>query len=499
MNHTQRQKAVVIGAGIAGIASAIRLANKGYQVKVLEANNYPGGKLSQIEQNGYRFDAGPSLFTMPQYVDELFKISGKNPRDYFEYKKLDILCNYFYEDGTRLHAYADLDKFTEEITQKTNEKPENIRKYLSKSKEKYDLTAEVFLHNSLHKIGNYFTKSTAKGILGFHKLDTMTTMHQVNQKSFEDERMVQFFDRYATYNGSDPYQTPGTMNIIPHLEFGVGAFFPKNGMYSITQSLVSLAEDLGVEFQFGVRVQEILLQNKQVNGVQYQTSEGQTHTLEAQTVVSNMDIVNTYQKLLPNQKPPQKILKQTKSSSAVIFYWGVKQQFKELDLHNIFFSKEYKIEFEYLFKKQSIYSDPTVYVNISSKENPSDAPQGSENWFVMVNAPNNQGQDWDKLIAETRKNALQKLSRILKTDIESLIEAEMLLDPRSIEQKTASVQGALYGNSSNNRFAAFLRHANFSSKIKNLYFCGGSVHPGGGIPLCLLSAKIATDLVNEVK
>ncbi len=497
MIQNQIQKGVVIGAGIAGIASAVRLANKGYQVTVLEANEYPGGKLSQIEQNGYRFDAGPSLFTMPHYVDELFKISGKNPRDYFQYKKMDVLCNYFYEDGTRLHAYADLDRFAQEVSQKTNEKPENIHKFLAKSKEKYDLTADVFLHNSLHKLSNYFTKSTAKGVLGFHKLDTLQSMHQVNQKSFEDERMVQFFDRYATYNGSDPYQTPGTMNIIPHLEFGIGAFFPEGGMYSITLSLVKLAEDLGVKFKFGVRAQEILTQEKQVHGVQYQDAQGKEHVIQAQIVVSNMDIVNTYQKLLPRLKAPQKILKQTKSSSAVIFYWGIKRQFKELDLHNIFFSKDYKTEFEYIFKKQSICPDPTVYVNISSKESPQDAPENAENWFVMINAPNNQGQDWDKLIAETRQNVLQKMNRILQTDIEPLIEAEMLLDPRSIEQKTASVQGALYGNSSNNRFAAFLRHANFSSKIKNLYFCGGSVHPGGGIPLCLLSAKIATDLVKN--
>jgi phytoene dehydrogenase-like protein len=200
---------------------------------------------------------------------------------------------------------------------------------------------------------------------------------------------------------------------------------------------------------------------------------------------------------LPGEKQPDKLLNQPKSSSALIFYWGIRHQFEELGLHNIFFSRDYRQEFEQLFQGQTISGDPTVYINITSKHKPDDAPAGCENWFVMINAPKNDGQNWDALIEQTRTNVLQKLSRLLGKDIASLIECESILDPRSIESRTSSSQGALYGNSSNNRYAAFLRHANFSSKISNLYFCGGSVHPGGGIPLCLLSAKITAELVKQ--
>jgi phytoene dehydrogenase-like protein len=208
-----------------------------------------------------------------------------------------------------------------------------------------------------------------------------------------------------------------------------------------------------------------------------------------------MDVVNTYKKLLPKASQPKKILNQPKSSSALIFYWGIQKRFPQLDMHNIFFSQDYAQEFTHIFRQKNIYQDPTVYINITSKHKPDDAPEGCENWFVMINVPNNSGQDWDELITQGRKNILAKLSRILQTDIEPLIACESILDPRTIESRTSSSQGALYGNSSNNRYAAFLRHANFSSQIQNLYFCGGSVHPGGGIPLCLLSAKIATDMV----
>jgi len=178
----------------------------------------------------------------------------------------------------------------------------------------------------------------------------------------------------------------------------------------------------------------------------------------------------------------------------LIFYWGIKQSFPQLDLHNIFFSENYKEEFDTLFQKKNVSNDPTVYINITSKKLSSDAPENSENWFVMINVPSNSGQNWDDIRTTARQNILSKLSRILKTDIESLIEEEEYLDPIRIEAKTSSHAGALYGASSNDRMAAFFRHPNFS-KVKGLYFAGGSVHPGGGIPLCLLSAKIVGELV----
>jgi phytoene desaturase len=255
--------------------------------------------------------------------------------------------------------------------------------------------------------------------------------------------------------------------------------------------MVQLAEELGVKIYYQSPVQEILRERGEAKGIKV---NDENHAFDI--VVSNMDVVNTYRHLLPGENQPGKILKQPKSSSALIFYWGITKQFKKLSLHNIFFSKEYKREFQCIFQEKTISEDPTIYVNITSKYKPDDAPEGCENWFVMINVPNNDGQDWDQLIGQARLNIIGKLSRILNTDILSLIACESILDPRGIESRTSSSQGALYGNSSNNKYAAFLRHANFSSTIKNLYFCGGSVHPGGGIPLCLLSAKITADMIN---
>ncbi|MDF2156667.1 1-hydroxycarotenoid 3,4-desaturase CrtD [Algoriphagus sp. CAU 1675] len=486
------KKSLIIGSGIAGIASSIRMALKGYQVEVFEANAYPGGKLSEIEIQGYRFDAGPSLFTLPEQVEELFHLAGKNPSEHFDYQKLDIACHYFWEDGKRIKAWADQDQFAEEVETKLGEPAKNIKQALKRAELIYDHLAPLFMHRSLHRLGTWIGPQAMKSYLKMGKLGLFSTMNQANEELFTQPKLVQLFNRYATYNGSDPYQTPATLNIIPHLEFNIGAYFPKKGMHDITLSLYELALSLGVKFNFNSPVEEVLVENGKAVGV---LSKGELH--KADYIVNNMDMVNAYKTILRKQKQPKKLLEQPKSSSALIFYWGIKKNFPELDLHNILFSEDYQAEFEHIFKKGTIHQDPTVYINITSTYKKDDAPEGCMNWFTMINVPNNQGQDWDTLIPEARKNIISKINRILKTNLESLIEVEEILEPRSIESKTSSAMGALYGNSSNNRFAAFLRHANYSSQIKNLYFCGGSVHPGGGIPLSLLSAKIMTEMIPD--
>jgi phytoene desaturase len=490
MIKENNQTCGIVGSGVSGLAAAIRMRNKGYRVTVFEANSFAGGKLSSESKNGYRFDMGPSVFTMPGYVDELFVLSGKDPRDHFNYTQLDPVYRYFFEDGTVINSRHGKKEYAREMAKTVKDKEEVILTYLDNTEYVYNLTADVFLHNSLHKLRNFFSKAVLKGLLNFGKIGAFETMNEANEKAFEDKKMVQIFNRYSTYNGSSPYLAPATLNVIPHLEIIEGAYYPEGGMVAITEALVKLAKEIGVEFKFSTPVREIIIEKKKVKGLR--TDSG---TQEFDVVISNMDVYNSYQKLIPNVAKPEKTLKQDKSSSAVIFYWGIKKEFRELGLHNILFSENYREEFDTIFSKKSIYSDPTIYINITSKHTPTDAPAGCENWFTMINVPNNSGQDWDALVAEARVNMIKKINRILKTNIEEYVECEMTLDPRLVESRTSSAFGAIYGNASNNKFAAFLRHANFSKEIKNLYFCGGSVHPGPSIPLCLLSAKITVGLV----
>jgi phytoene desaturase len=476
---------VIIGSGVGGLATAIRLKNKGYNVVVLEKNNYVGGKLTEIKLGNFRFDAGPSLFTMPELVTELFELSSKNVKDYFEYERLDTICKYFYEDGTAITADKDIEAFAKEIDEKTEDSYGDVISHLNKSKFIYNTTATLFLTKSLHKIGSYLSWSTFWSFLKFPFINPLKTMNRANVSRFKDSKNQRIFNRYATYNGSNPFKAPAVLNIIPHLEFSLGAYYPKGGMISITKALHKLAVDLGVEFKLDCNVDKIRVKSNRVVGVDFEGG-----SLNADKVISNVDVKTVYDKLLPTNKELIKVLKQERSSSALIFYWGINKQFPELDVHNIFFSEDYKEEFEQIFDKQSIYEDPTVYVNITSKYNKSDAPLDNEGWFVMINVPGNFSQEWHSMIAAARASIIAKLNKNLNIDLENLIIEEDILTPHMIESRTSSYRGSLYGTASNNRLAAFFRHSNFSKKYKGLYFCGGSVHPGGGIPLALSSAKI---------
>ena len=486
------KKAIIIGSGIGGIATALRLRSMNYDVTVFENNNYPGGKLASFDLGPYRFDAGPSLLTMPHFIDELFDLFNENPRDYFNYKKKDISCRYFWDDGTKLNAYSEKSKFINEINKVLGVNESTVSTYLLNAKRKYDLTKSMFLEQSLHKLKTYLSKDLLIGLCNVFSFQINKTLNQVNELELKEPHLVQLFNRFATYNGSSPYKTPGMMTLVQHLEQEYGTYVSDKGMNNITKSLYDLALRQGIDFKFNSFVSQILVSGKRAIGV----SVGE-ESYSSDIVVSNMDIVPTYRNLLKNHYQPEKTLSQERSSSALIFYWGINKEFKNLDLHNIFFSNDYKKEFQSIFEKKSIFSDPTVYINITSKDVKGDAPDNCENWFVMINSPNDSGQDWDNMIDEVKSNILKKINRLLNIDLEDYIEYEKVYTPKTIESNTQSYMGSLYGSSSNNLMSAFLRHPNFSNKILNLYFCGGSVHPGGGIPLCLLSAKIVSQLIKN--
>lgn len=479
----------IVGAGIAGLAASVRAAVKGHKVTVFEVNSYPGGKLTAFEKQGYRFDAGPSLFTMPQYVDDLFILAGEKPADHFKYTRLDPVCNYFWEDGTTLSAHADKKKFSDEAAKKLNVPADFVLTSLKDSANKYEANGRIFLEKSLHKWSTWLNIRVFKALLKIHKYDLFSSMNSVNERLVKHPKLVQLFNRFATYNGSDPYRAPGLLTIIPHFEHHIGAFYPENGMYSITKAVYELAIRLGVSFHFNTRVEEILTKNKVVYGLK---TEGKTYSFDR--IICNMDVFFAYKKLLPNHEKPKRILNQERSTSAIIFYWGIKKVFPQLSMHNLFFSNDYKSEFKHL-KEGKIANDASIYVNLTTNHTPSDAPEGCQNWFVMINVPSQSAENEPLNINALREQAITKLSKMLGEPIKPLIELEEILSPQEIELRTQSHQGSLYGTASNKPLSAFLRHPNFSNEVKGLYFCGGSVHPGGGIPLCLLSAKIAVELL----
>jgi phytoene desaturase len=491
------KKIAVIGAGLGGLSAAARLAAKGNEVHIFEKNSYAGGKASQFYEQGFRFDTGPSLLTMPYVLNDLFNECGENPDDYISLKKLENVCRYFFNSGTIINAYSDIEKFGEEISEKTIDDEESLNDFFNYSKTIYDLTADLFLFNSPSDPKTLFNRNALRTLFNIHKIDSFRTVHQAVSSFFKDKKLIQLFDRYATYNGSNPFEAPATLNIIPYVEYFPGSYLPVGGIYSIPNALKNLAEKKGVIFHFNSIVEEIMLRNKTVVGIKANGEE-----IPFDKVISNIDVNITFKNLLNDISTfeSRRYKKLKPSLSGVVFYWAVDNQFPQLETHNIIFSEDYKKEFDQLTKQKIIPDEPTVYIYISSKLNPDDAPKGKENWFVMINVPYDDGQNWQEEISDARKNVIDKINKVLKINIEQNILFEKILTPKELEAKTAAYRGSIYGISSDKRTSAFLRQQNKSRTIKNLYFCGGSAHPGGGIPLVILSGKIVSDIIqSEVK
>jgi len=356
------KKAIIIGSGIGGLSSAIRMSVKGYAVDVYEANKSYGGKMRQTKKKGFRFDMGPSLLTMPEKIDELFLLANKNPRDYFQYKKLDEGCRYFYDDKTIIRGYTDLDKFASELHDKAGVAKNITKNHIKKNTFIFDSTSFLFLEKSLHKLKTYLSFKVFIAFLKLPFLQLFQSMHSANSSRFKSEKAIQIFNRFATYNGSNPYKAPAILNSISALEFNKGAFYPNLGMFTIAKALYSLATDLGVKFYFNTIVEKISVNDGVAEGVFVLNN---LH--KADVIICNQDIYFVYKKLLPKKFTIKRVLKQERSSSALIFYWGIKKEFSSLQLHNILFSNNYEEEFKMLSENKEVYKDPTIYINITSK------------------------------------------------------------------------------------------------------------------------------------
>ena len=481
---------IVIGGGLGGLSAALSLLAAGREVILFEKNDAVGGKASQRHLGAYRFDTGPSLVTLKGVFERLFSLSGVALDAYISFKELHPITSYFFPDGTRVYSDSG-EAMVHAFTRSLEVTEEEMRRYASYTREIYELTHRIFLEKSLHRRETYLNRETLHALLRFNRVDTMRTMDQANRTMFTDERMIQLANRAATYNGSSPYRTPATFNNIFHVEHGLGGYAVENGIYGIVEGLKRRIEELGGEIRTSTPVERILYNSdRRITGVQVDSQR-----YSSDTVFSDVDTIHLYRDLLKDTKSPlyRRYLKLEPSSSAVVFYWGIAGTFTELSVHNIFFSSDYHREFHEIHSLHTLPSEPTIYINITSKVTPSDAPEGKENWFVLINAPHSGERSDPHEIERLRASVLARLEQELKVDVGAMIEEEELLTPHDIEKETGSYRGSLYGISSNTRLSAFLRHRNRSNRYEGLYHTGGTVHPGGGMPLALLSGMISVE------
>ena len=483
------KKVIIIGAGLGGLAAALRLAKSGFDVTITEKNETVGGKVNQVEADGYKFDTGASLLTMRHVFADLFDFCGRRVEDYLDIVPLDPICRYFWTDKTRFDASSNLEKTVSEIERIAPNDVVNFTKYLADARRKYEIAERTFLAHALNDLPRLLRPKYLKDLLA---ISSMKTLEKHNAGYFKSPKLQQLFNRFATYNGSSPFQTPATFALVPFVEFGLGAWYVRGGIYEIPKALERLASELNVEIKTNCAVEKIVTEDEKSVGVRLENGE----FLKSDYVVANSDAIETHRNLLDEKYFNEKLDRREPSCSGFVLLLGVKKKYAQLAHHNIFFSDDYAAEFDALFNDLRPAPNPTIYVCATSATDATQSPDGCENLFVLVNAPYTSSRtDWNIEAGNYRDLIIEKLENFGLEDLNESIEYEKIITPEDFEAQYRTNRGSIYGVSSNGIFSAFLRVPNRSKQIKNLFFVGGATHPGGGMPLVLLSGKMACELI----
>lgn len=485
------KKIAILGAGLGGLSAAISLSQYDYQIEIFEKNSYIGGKLGFYENSGYKFDTGPSVLTMPFVIEKLLNSINENLFNYLELVKLEPLNRNFFINSNYIDTYSDIEKMQLELSKFSQKDANNYIKFYNYIKKIYEKAADIFLNYPIHDLNYLFKNKIIPNFLDIIYLDVFKNMAERNQTFFEDYRINQIFNRYATYNGSNPYQTPATMNIISYVEIGLGAYYIKGGIYNLVNTLEKIIKKRNIKVNYNCEIQEILIKNNKAIGIKVNNEN-----IYYDSIISNIDVIETFNHLIKNYDEEKiKLNKLESSLSGFVILAGINKINSNLLHHNVFFTKNYKEEFNQIFNGE-FPNDPTIYVAITSKTDLEHSPKNCENWFILVNAPYlNSKINW-KCDKNKFKDVILNKFSYYDIDISNSIEFEKVITPEDLYNLFRSNKGSIYGISSNNRMTAFKRPANRNKKIKNLYFAGGSSHPGGGIPLVILSGIHAATLLN---
>lgn len=477
----------IIGAGLGGLSAAISLASKGFKVTVVERNDHIGGKLMPLITEGHRFDFGPNTITMPEVFQSVIRESGADPDDYFQFEKLARHTANHFPDGRTLTFTHGREAMRTEIDRFTNGQlaKNDITGYQEEAAELFRIAKQQFFIN----IDSYFNFSLLRDMVKVHPFKTI---HSLHKSYFKDPQLIQALDRYATYIGSSPFQAPATFALIAHLELNDGVYFTRGGNTAIAEGFARRAQEMGVVFRLGEEVTQIEV----TDGLATEIELNHVDYLPVDFVVMNGDLLTQYPRLVsetirPDFKNPTPSQMEP-SISAYVRCIGLTRRIEGLAHHNVFFSSDYEAEFRALFTEHRYAEEPTIYISNSSVTAP-EMGEAGDNLFILVNAPaTNEGNVID---FDTYDHLINQRLKQFGIDIESDVVFEQRITPTDIEQKFSAYHGSLYGLSSNGTRNAFMRPSNRSKNVHNLFFAGGSTHPGGGSPMVTLSGKLASERI----
>jgi len=482
--------AIVIGAGIGGIATAGRLARNGYQVTVLEKNDQPGGRCNQIVQDGHRFDIGPTLFLMPEVWEETYASLGEKMSDHLELKRIDPTYKVHFEDGLQLQLTSDIGKMQEQLDKVDKTAFTGFLSYIAEGSQHYKLSLEKFVGRNFYNIFEYLSLANLPLIF---KLKALAKHYANTGRFFKDERLKAAFTFQNMYLGLSPYDAPATYSLLQYTELAEGVWYPIGGMYKAIESLTEIAEKLGVKFIYNAPVKQLKVKGSKVEGVVLEDER----EFNSDIFVGNADLPYIYKELLPEKAPAKKLDKKLYTCSTIMFYWGVDKQYPQIAHHNVFLGGDYKASFDRIFKDHELPDEPSFYVHAPARTDAGAAPEGQDTLYVLVPVGHlDENQDWDARVAQARKYVMERLAKEMGiTDLDEHIKFEIVYQPEVWKSRFNLEKGAAFGLSHNFWQVGYLRPQNRHAKYHNLYFTGASTHPGTGLPIVLLSAKLTTERI----
>ncbi|GAA0599113.1 NAD(P)/FAD-dependent oxidoreductase [Virgibacillus siamensis] len=486
-----KKSILIIGGGLGGLSAAISLAQNGYNVSLYEKNNHLGGKLNRLEQDGFGFDLGPSILTMPKVFEKLFAASGKNMKDYVPTMKLNHQWRSFFPDGNIIDLYEDLKEMQEKNPSLKKRDIRQYQKLLTYSKKLYDMTEKSYFKGA----------DNTKDILKYNGMfsalsnfDLFSTVHQSIDKRISNKQLRDMLAYFVKYVGSSPYDAPAVLNMMIYMQHDQGVWYIPGGMDILANGLERLAEEIGVTFHTGKGIAKLQKEKGNITGAVLEDGT----KLTADYYISNMEVIPAYEQLLQEKKHYIKKLKKNfvPASSGLVMHLGVKKNYPQLAHHNFFFAKNMRRQMKKIFHRHELPDDPVIYLVNVNKTDPGQAPPGYENLKVLPHIPYIQDKpftpaDYDRFAEQV----LVKLEKMGLTELRENIVTKDIWTPEDIQRVYGSDRGAIYGTLSNRKKNKGFKHPKQSERYDNLYFVGGTVNPGGGMPMVTLSGQQVSEKI----
>jgi len=500
MKGASHERVVVIGAGLGGLSAAATLAARGHEVTLFEANAWLGGKAAILEEEGFRFDMGPTILTVPSVLKRIWSEAGRDLAMDVDLIRLDPQWRCFFDGGTTLDLCEDPAAMDAPLERLAAGSAVRYRKFIEYAARLHDISERYFFYKPIGSIGDMFKlrdsvrAGTLRDVLA---LRMGSTVAGTVRSYVPEPRIAQMLDHFTQYLGSSPYNAPAVLCGIAHMQTREGIWYPKGGTGAIPVALEALCRSLGVEIRTACGVRRVIVEGGRATAVETEAGE----RVPCAGVVSNMDAVRTHRELIGGRAAERFLARRRyePACSGVVLYLGLKKRYDHLLHHDFVFSRDPEEEFDAIYRKGEPAPDPTCYLAAPARTEPSVAPVGGEALYVLVHTPHlRPHHDWSKMLPVYRRGILEKLKRTAGLgDIEERIVFERALTPRDIHQRYRVLDGAIYGLASHGRFLGAFKPVNRSRDVAGLYLAGGAAHPGPGMPMVLMSGWIAADALHQ--